>query len=194
MGAIRDLVDRKRRGELRGVIVAGCLTQLYRPELEADPALGEVDGFLGLTDASRIVEVVRAIERAQRPRPHGGDARPADAPRAIPNDTTRLLTGPRSFAYLRISEGCDHDCAFCIIPTIRGKHRSKPLPECAKRRRRWWIRGCVRSCWWRRIRLGSGGMSPGRCASPTRSARSPTCRAFVGFARCTRIRTASPTD
>ena len=130
MGAIRDLVDRKRRGELRGVIVAGCLTQLYRPELEADPALGEVDGFLGLTDASRIVEVVRAIESGRNARAlTGGDARPADAPRAIPNDTTRLLTGPRSFAYLRISEGCDHDCAFCIIPTIRGKHRSKPLPQ-----------------------------------------------------------------
>lgn len=130
MGAIRDLVARKRRGELRGVIVAGCLTELYRPDLERDPDLALVDGFLGLGDASRIAEVVRAIEDGRNARDlTGGTVRAWDAPRPAPVDTTRLLTGPRSFAYLRISEGCDHDCAFCVIPKIRGKHRSKPLDQ-----------------------------------------------------------------
>lgn len=124
MGAIRELLEHKRRGELRGVIVAGCLTQMFRPDLEADPALGEVDAFVGLTDYTGIQEVVRAIDDGRNARALTGGAQ-----RHIPIDTVRLLTGPRSFAYLRISEGCDHDCAFCIIPKIRGKHRSKPLEQ-----------------------------------------------------------------
>jgi len=127
MRAIRELLDRKKRGELLGVIVAGCLPQLYRPELDADPALQQVDAFLGLSDYSGISEVVRAITdgRAARALTGGGI-------RGIPDDSVRLLTGPRSYAYLRISEGCDHDCAFCIIPKIRGKHRSKPLEQLAR--------------------------------------------------------------
>lgn len=124
MGAIHGLLERKRKGELRGVIVAGCLTQMFRPDLEADPALAEVDAFLGLTDYTGIQEVVRAIDDGRNARALTGGAI-----RNIPVDTVRLLTGPRSFAYLRISEGCDHDCAFCIIPKIRGRHRSKPLEQ-----------------------------------------------------------------
>lgn len=124
MTAIRELVRRKRRGELTGVIVAGCLTQMFRPDLEADPELADVDAFIGLTDYSSIQEVVRAIQDGRNARALTGGA-----VRNIPNDSVRLLTGPRSSAYLRISEGCDHDCAFCIIPKIRGKHRSKPLEQ-----------------------------------------------------------------
>jgi ribosomal protein S12 methylthiotransferase len=139
MAAIRGLLERKRQGALRGVIVAGCLTELYRPDLEANPELREVDGFLGLTDSARIAEVVRAIDEGRGARTlTGGAVKPArpegarlvpEKGRAVPNDGTRILTGPRSYAYLRISEGCDHDCAFCVIPTIRGRHRSKPLTQ-----------------------------------------------------------------
>lgn len=124
MHAIRGLLERKRSGRLRGVIVAGCLTQMFRPDLEADPELSEVDAFIGLTDYTAIEEVVRAIDDGRNARALTGGAM-----REVPIDTVRLLTGPRSFAYLRISEGCDHDCAFCIIPKIRGKHRSKPLEQ-----------------------------------------------------------------
>jgi ribosomal protein S12 methylthiotransferase len=124
MAAIRDLVDKKRQGRLRGVIVAGCLTQLYRPDLDANADLADVDAFLGLSDYSGIAEVVRAIEEGRNARAlTGGNVR------GVPLDTERLLTGPSSYAYLRISEGCDHDCAFCIIPRIRGRHRSKPLQQ-----------------------------------------------------------------
>ncbi len=122
MGAIRDLLERKRAGELRGVIVAGCLPQLFRPDLDADPDLRDVDAFLGLGDSTAITEVVRAIDEGRNARSLTGGG-----VRGVPDDRTRLLTGPRSTAYLRISEGCDHDCAFCIIPRIRGRHRSKPI-------------------------------------------------------------------
>ncbi|MFN0205101.1 MAG: 30S ribosomal protein S12 methylthiotransferase RimO [Planctomycetota bacterium] len=124
MSAIRELVNKKRAGELRGVIVAGCLTQLFRPDLEADPELADVDAFIGLSDYTGISEVVRAIDDGRNARALTGGA-----VRGLPIDTVRLLTGPASFAYLRISEGCDHDCAFCIIPRIRGKHRSKSLQQ-----------------------------------------------------------------
>lgn len=139
LAAIRGLLEHKRRGALRGVIVAGCLTELYRPDLLANPELRDVDGFLGLTDAARIAELVRAIEEGRngreltggrvRPSPEAGAIAVPEKGRAVPNDATRILTGLRSTAYLRISEGCDHDCAFCVIPAIRGRHRSKPLTQ-----------------------------------------------------------------
>ncbi|HKE01850.1 MAG TPA: 30S ribosomal protein S12 methylthiotransferase RimO [Planctomycetota bacterium] len=126
LGAIRGLLDRKRAGALRGVVVAGCLPQQFRAEVEADPSLRDVDAFLGLGDSTGIAEVVRAIVDGR-----GARALTGGGVRGVPDDTVRLLTGPRSYAYLRISEGCDHDCAFCIIPRIRGRHRSKPLATLA---------------------------------------------------------------
>lgn len=126
VAAIHGLLDRKRRGELRGVVVVGCLPQQFRAEVTADPTLAGVDAFLGLSDYSGVAQVVRAIADGREARAlTGGGVRGAET------DTVRLLTGPRSYAYLRISEGCDHDCAFCIIPRIRGRMRSKPVAALA---------------------------------------------------------------
>jgi ribosomal protein S12 methylthiotransferase len=126
LASIRTLLERKRRGALRGVIVAGCLPQQFLAELESDSTLAEVDAYLGLADSSRIAEVVRAVADGRNARELTGGG-----VRGVPDDTVRLLTGTRSYAYLRISEGCDHECAFCIIPKIRGRHRSKSLETLA---------------------------------------------------------------
>ncbi len=118
-GAIRSLLARKRRGELRSVVVAGCLVQRYRHALEE--RFPEVDLFAEISDYSELARAVRALPGRAGPRylAAGGLREPE-------REGARLLSTPRSYAYLRISHGCDHTCAFCAIPAIRGAHRSKP--------------------------------------------------------------------
>ncbi|MBL8899977.1 MAG: 30S ribosomal protein S12 methylthiotransferase RimO [Planctomycetes bacterium] len=118
---IRDLVARKQAGELKGVVVAGCLPQLRLSEVEE--RFPEVDAFLQLSDYSEVPNIVSRVAGGAR------DLRRAvsGAPKNTSSDRVRLLASPPSYAYLRISEGCDHQCSFCIIPTIRGKMRSKPI-------------------------------------------------------------------
>ncbi len=119
--AIRDLLDRKRAGELRGVVVTGCLPEKFRPEVEA--RFPEIDAILGLSDYSNVARVVESVLKGRKVRP-GDGGRPMSGQQV---ETIRLLQTPRSYAYLRPSHGCDHDCAFCIIPAIRGRQRSKPV-------------------------------------------------------------------
>jgi ribosomal protein S12 methylthiotransferase len=120
-GAIRDLVRRKQRGRLRAVVVVGCLPErLGRSLVEEFP---EVDAFAPLSDYSEIAALVRRVAGG-RPGPRFLEAGVA---KGAESDRVRLLSTPRSHAYLRLAEGCDHSCAFCAIPGMRGKMRSKPL-------------------------------------------------------------------
>ncbi len=121
-GALADLLGLKRSGRLRAVIVTGCLPQKFLPEVSE--RFPEVDAFLGLSDYSGIARVVEDVLKGRKVvevAPEGV-ARPR-------GEFHRLLQTPRSHAYLRPSHGCDHRCAFCIIPSIRGRQRSKPVAE-----------------------------------------------------------------
>ncbi|MBL8860816.1 MAG: 30S ribosomal protein S12 methylthiotransferase RimO [Planctomycetes bacterium] len=118
--AIRDLLAKKRQGAIERVVVAGCLVQRFRQDLAA--RFPEVDLFSEISDYRALAQGVRALTegRAGVPRYLEGPAtKPAE------REGARLLSTPKSYAYLRISHGCDHQCAFCAIPSIRGKHRSK---------------------------------------------------------------------
>ncbi len=99
----------KDRGELRALVAVGCLVERYREELQK--AIPEVDLFLGLRDLTELVPqlVVRGLLDG-RLRKHPGSRLPAG--------------GLRHVSYLKVSEGCDHKCAFCAIPLWRGRHRS----------------------------------------------------------------------
>jgi ribosomal protein S12 methylthiotransferase len=99
----------KETGSCRAVVAVGCLVEQYRSELE--PALPEVDVFVGLRDMDRLVPELEARGLLAT----GGEPHPGER---IP------LTDRRHVRYLKISEGCDHGCAFCAIPLWRGKHRS----------------------------------------------------------------------
>jgi ribosomal protein S12 methylthiotransferase len=113
--AILDAVRLKREGRIRAVVAMGCLVQRYRTELEAE--IPEVDAFLGLTEASQLVPVLRAR----------GLLEPAGST-PLMEQPLRMLTHARAHSsFLKISEGCDHTCAFCAIPLMRGKHRSTPM-------------------------------------------------------------------
>ena len=118
-GAIRDLVKRKEAGDLGAVVVAGCLVQRYRRTLERQ--YPEVDMFAEISDYRALARNIRTLsdgEKHQRYLEGPGLREPA-------REGARLLATPGSYAYLRISHGCDHTCSFCAIPSIRGPHRSK---------------------------------------------------------------------
>jgi ribosomal protein S12 methylthiotransferase len=119
--AIEDLLEKKKRGDIERVVVAGCLVERYKKELSA--SYPGVDSFAEISDYSALATSVRSmIDGESFESYHAADGlRPAD------RDGARLLATPASYAYLRISHGCDHKCGFCAIPSIRGPHRSKTL-------------------------------------------------------------------
>ncbi len=107
----------KEEGRVRAVVGMGCLVQRYKPELEEE--LPEVDLFLGLTDAGRLVP--KLAERGLV------DVDPDTPLMARPLRVLGSASGAGHSSHLKISEGCDHGCAFCAIPLMRGKFRSTPL-------------------------------------------------------------------
>ncbi|MCC6729350.1 MAG: 30S ribosomal protein S12 methylthiotransferase RimO [Chthonomonadales bacterium] len=119
--AILEAVERKKAGSVSRVIVAGCLAQRYRDELAAE--MPEVDAFVGTGQMA-------AIGRAAAPSVDGAGriALVPERPRHRWVDApSRPLSAAPWMAYLKISEGCDHRCTFCAIPSFRGPHVSKPL-------------------------------------------------------------------
>jgi ribosomal protein S12 methylthiotransferase len=118
---ILEAIQRKERGEVKKVVVAGCLAQRYGKELAAE--LPEVDAFLGTGEVGSIGAVVgqslirtdQLLQVAEKPH------------HRWVNTPTRVRIGKPWSAYLKISEGCDHKCTFCAIPSFRGAHVSKPM-------------------------------------------------------------------
>ena len=112
--AILEMAEHKKFGSAKKLIVAGCLVERYRSEiLEQVP---EVDAVVGTGEVERILEAVE------------GDLKvlPAQPPSFLYHDLTpRIVTTPRHQAYIKIAEGCDHPCSFCIIPQLRGAFRSR---------------------------------------------------------------------
>lgn len=116
--AIEGAVRQKLEGGLKGVVVAGCLVQRYKRDLlHAYPG---VDLFAEISDYRSLGEEVVRLARGEGVPRYLASDRPGDG-----REGSRLLATPGSYAYLRISHGCDHLCGFCAIPAIRGKHRSK---------------------------------------------------------------------
>ncbi len=122
METIDKMVDLKKRGKLRAVVVAGCLPQRYGPEFEK--RLPDVDAVLGITNREKIADVCQTVLAKVGKRKVNLVS--SDLPKyEIDRDRFRLTA--RHTAYLRLSEGCNHTCSFCVIPQIRGKFRSKPI-------------------------------------------------------------------
>lgn len=115
--SILEAASMKQKGACKKLIVAGCMVERYRDALLAD--MPEIDAVLGTRDIEHIAEIIGADDRLFEP-----DKDPA----YLYNEhSPRLLTTPKASAYLKISEGCDHACAFCAIPAIRGPQRSRSL-------------------------------------------------------------------
>jgi ribosomal protein S12 methylthiotransferase len=137
INAILEMARYKKEGACQRLVVTGCLAERYREELKAE--MPEIDAVLG---TGEVPEIVRAIGSGAAAHvsplifftgaaaPPAAPGTPA-SPRALPTyiydaETPRLLATPRHYAYMKIAEGCDYKCAFCIIPTLRGNYRSRP--------------------------------------------------------------------
>lgn len=118
--AILRAVRLKERGAVSRVVVTGCLAQRYRDELAKE--IPEVDAYLGIESGERIGNVVFE----PKPERHVQATDLSLRYPLIPRTRLRDTASPWS-AYLKVSEGCDHACAFCSIPSFRGRHRSKPI-------------------------------------------------------------------
>jgi ribosomal protein S12 methylthiotransferase len=117
---ILDLADRKHDARCRLLIVTGCLPQRYQEELAKE--LPEVDIFIGTGDYPRIAEIIAEKNETGEQLCYTGD------PNFVYNDELpRLQSSPHYTAYLKIAEGCSNNCAYCVIPALRGSLRSRPL-------------------------------------------------------------------
>ena len=106
----------KKRGQLKKLLVTGCLAQRYKDEITE--SMPEVDGLLGTGSYGEIVSAVEDVLKDEKPRRFGSIHAPVE-------ELDRVVTTPPYTAYLRIAEGCDNHCAFCVIPSLRGKYRSR---------------------------------------------------------------------
>ena len=114
------LAERKQLGRVGKILVTGCLSERYRDEILQE--LPEVDGVLGTGSYYDIVPAVEEVLAGGRPEKFGD----IDAP--IP-EVGRVLTTPRHYAFLKIAEGCDNHCSFCVIPSLRGRYRSRAYED-----------------------------------------------------------------
>jgi len=105
---ILHYAQRKEAGEIDKVFVSGCLSERYKPDLEAE--IPNVDQYFGTHDLPNLLKVLEA-----------------DYKHELIGE--RLTTTPKHYAYLKIAEGCDRPCSFCAIPLMRGKHRSTPIED-----------------------------------------------------------------
>jgi ribosomal protein S12 methylthiotransferase len=121
--AIDEMLELKRTGQLRGLIVSGCLAERQKESLLVDrPGIDHLVGVFGREEVTRVADRLVGGLNEQRSVFHPAPTHP------LP-DTARLRITPRHFAFLKISEGCDRLCTFCAIPKMRGKHATKPIEE-----------------------------------------------------------------
>ncbi|HET9193415.1 MAG TPA: 30S ribosomal protein S12 methylthiotransferase RimO [Vicinamibacterales bacterium] len=147
---ILEMAEHKKSGACRRLIVTGCMAERYRDELRAE--IPEIDAVLGTGEVPGIVDALGGIGdrgtgigsfipllrtngepvnlKSPIPDPRSPIPNPP-SPIPLPTyiydaDTPRMLATPRHYAYLKIAEGCDYKCAFCIIPKLRGNYRSRP--------------------------------------------------------------------
>jgi ribosomal protein S12 methylthiotransferase len=140
--AILEMAEHKKTGRCSKLVVTGCLGERYREELKAQ--IPEIDAVLG---TGEVPEITAVLGGSPSPNPgyvqllrsngepvalRNAEAEPKSTNGTLPTyiydaDTPRLLATPRHYAYVKIAEGCDYKCAFCIIPTLRGNYRSRSI-------------------------------------------------------------------
>ena len=143
--AILEMAQLKRDGKCTRLVVTGCLAERYRDELKKE--IPEIDAVLGTGEVPQIVSALdprtedggrntggavtpMTFHRSRKSQPPTSNLQTPTSNLQLPTyiydaDTPRVITTPRHFAYVKVAEGCDYTCAFCIIPTLRGEYRSR---------------------------------------------------------------------
>lgn len=121
VNTVLELADYKEEGKCQALVMAGCMAQRYSTELE--DAMPEVDMFIGTGEYHKIVPLMKALEEGKLEKKSF-----VDIPKYIHTEfDPRINTSPSYMAWLKVSEGCNRNCTFCIIPTLRGKLRSRKV-------------------------------------------------------------------
>jgi ribosomal protein S12 methylthiotransferase len=147
INTILELAEFKKHGSCQRLVVTGCLAERYRDELKT--LIPEIDAVLG---TGEVPEIVGAIEGARKNRripltliqgqPLIPDPNSLDLPTYLYDaESPRILATPGHFAYIKVAEGCDYKCSFCIIPKLRGHYRSRPVEAIVREARSLAARG-----------------------------------------------------
>lgn len=118
---ILQLIELKKQKQIKAVVVMGCMVQQFTKELQKE--LKEVDAFIGSGEYGKIPEIVEKVTGGEKVLSVGRAGYLSTAAEA------RVALTPKHYRYLKISEGCDHICSFCTIPSFRGKHRSRTIDD-----------------------------------------------------------------
>ena len=121
INTILEMGQYRKEGRCRALIVTGCLAQRYRQEILDE--IGEVDAVLGITAQDELIGTIDSVLEGER------QLRLQDKDRLIHEKERRIVTTGGHYAHLKIAEGCDKHCTYCIIPKIRGSYRSVPMED-----------------------------------------------------------------
>ncbi len=145
---ILEMAQHKKDGACQRLIVTGCLAERYREELRTE--IPEIDAVLGTGEVPQIVQAIGGVTSGAGALPLAFFRQRTESqvptkslipnPQSLPTyiydaETPRILTSPAHYAYLKVAEGCDYKCAFCIIPTLRGHYRSRPAASIVREAR-----------------------------------------------------------
>ena len=156
VNTILELAEFKKTGSCKRLVVTGCLGERYRDELKAQ--IPEIDAVLGTGEVPEIVGAIEGSAFAASPlrrdrlgsrtipltlvQPQSQIPNPQSLPTYLYDaESPRVFTTPRHFAYIKVAEGCDYKCSFCIIPTLRGHYRSRPVEAIVREARSLAARG-----------------------------------------------------
>jgi ribosomal protein S12 methylthiotransferase len=165
VNTILELAEFKKTGNCKRLVVTGCLGERYRDELKAH--IPEIDAVLGTGDVPQIVGAIEGANGAKRisltlvqnqspipnpqslipnpqsliPNPQSLIPNPRSLPTYLYDAEPRVFATPKHFAYIKVAEGCDYKCSFCIIPTLRGHYRSRPVDAIVREARTLAARG-----------------------------------------------------
>ncbi|MBU4362258.1 30S ribosomal protein S12 methylthiotransferase RimO [bacterium] len=120
---ILNLIKLKKEGKIKHIIVTGCLPQRYKDD-NLNQEFPEVDAFLGVGDLLKIDIVIKSVLQGEQ------IFKVSPEPKFLYNhNTPRTILTPQHYAYIKISEGCQNNCSYCLIPQIRGNHRSRKMED-----------------------------------------------------------------
>ncbi len=121
---IFDLVNLKKEGKIKSIIVSGCLPQRYQKEMEKQ--IPEVDAWMGTSDFHNLPRIIENVARGHRL------SKISKPNRLYPFEENKIQLTPPHYAYIKIAEGCNNRCSYCIIPNLRGSYRSRSIEAIIK--------------------------------------------------------------
>ncbi len=127
INTLLEMAELRKSGTVKALIAAGCLAQRYQEEIQKE--IPEVDAIVGTTAADRIVEALDAVVSGQSHNCLEDINRSPAFKNCTSANGNRIVTTGGHYAYLKIAEGCDKHCSYCIIPKIRGNYRSVPMEQ-----------------------------------------------------------------